>query len=587
MLGRTIQNYRLEEMLGEGGMGTVYKATDTLLQRQVAIKMLHQHLVRDEGFMARFYNEAILSAKLNHPNVATLYNFFQDKDDKIIIMELVEGITLEQMLRKQGPLPFETALRVMMQMLDGLQHAHTRNILHRDIKAGNIMITHEGTVKLMDFGIARLQGSSRLTRTDRVVGTLEYMAPELLNNQEPTVQSDLYACGVLLFEMLTGKTPFHSQTEPSLINQIINKKHPAVHESVSNLPKQIEQIIDRLLHKKADKRYNTALDLKNEFVKLVSPGPVLLQNAPKAEDKPKVMTMAAGRAQAIPLATRMAETFSKNSTSQIGHKIKEQLKTREAIILLAAILIAISIIGFWPATPKQQDLGRDGGIVNKDSLNPNNQQVVTLPADTLAPVNNPPNIQMQQVKEPEKEKDENYPPPPIITGESKKKISANEPVTIQKKEKKAEKKDPQKTEEKKEVEPEPEPEPEPEVKPVRKGELIDFRILLLMAELNQRVSSETSKAGQTVWFKTVEPVMVKGKTVIRSGAQIRGTIEKVISLKDAKRAGLWIKLEAVEAVDGQWIPVIFKLSDTSFKEVVFEKGHPVKRIRTAAGTVRA
>src|SRR6218665_3223890 len=162
MIGQKIQNYNVEELLGEGGMGTVYRATDTLLQRSVAIKILHPHLVRDTTFFERFRNEAILSAKLNHSNVAVLYNFLRDRNDNFMVMEFVDGMTLEKLLKQNGRLPLESVLKIMMQTLDGLHHAHEKGILHRDIKPANLMLTRDGIVKLMDFGIARMVGSQRL-----------------------------------------------------------------------------------------------------------------------------------------------------------------------------------------------------------------------------------------------------------------------------------------------------------------------------------------------------------------------------------------------------------------------------------------
>ncbi|RYD89268.1 MAG: serine/threonine protein kinase, partial [Sphingobacteriales bacterium] len=206
--GRLIQHYRIESLLGEGGMGTVYQATDTLLQRLVAVKMLHPHLVSQTSFMERFRNEALILARLNHPNIAVVYNFLQDNADYFMAMEYVEGDSLEALIRKAGALSPAVAAEVVRQGLEGMAHAHRKGVLHRDIKPANLMLTPEGTIKLMDFGIARVSGEQRLTQANRLVGTLEYMAPELIEGQEPSPASDLYAMGVLLYELLSGKLPF-------------------------------------------------------------------------------------------------------------------------------------------------------------------------------------------------------------------------------------------------------------------------------------------------------------------------------------------------------------------------------------------
>ncbi|MEZ4900904.1 MAG: serine/threonine-protein kinase [Spirosomataceae bacterium] len=300
MIGRIIQNYRIEELLGEGGMGTVYRATDTLLQRSVAIKMLHPHLLRDATFMERFKNEAVLSAQLNHPNVAVLYNLLSDRSDNLMVMEYVNGTTLDALVKKHGSLTVENAVKMVMQALDGLHHAHRKGILHRDIKPANLMLTQEGDVKLMDFGIARLVGSQRLTRADRVVGTLEYMAPELLDRIEPSVQSDLYAMGVLLYELLSGKMPFEATTDSTLINQILTKPPIALKSRISDLPKPLEAVLDKLFQKKPEKRYSTALELKQALAAIVPATPINTQ-------------LFGTKKSVIPL-TKLAEPATKNQS---------------------------------------------------------------------------------------------------------------------------------------------------------------------------------------------------------------------------------------------------------------------------------
>jgi serine/threonine protein kinase len=177
MLGRIIHTYRIEELLGEGGMGTVYRAVDTVLGRDVAIKALHPALLRQSAFLERFRSEARVLARLNHPNIAVLHNFIEAGDDLFMVMEYVEGLTLEALLRRRGKLRPEEAVPLIRQALEGLQHAHRRGILHRDLKPANLMLTPEGLVKVMDFGIAKVAGAQRLTQANHLVGTLEYLAP--------------------------------------------------------------------------------------------------------------------------------------------------------------------------------------------------------------------------------------------------------------------------------------------------------------------------------------------------------------------------------------------------------------------------
>ena len=262
MIGQVIHNYRIEKLLGEGGMGVVYKGLDMTLQRPVAIKLLHSHLTRDSVFFDRFKNEAILLAHLSHPNVTTLYNFFSEGDQNYMVMEYVEGMTLEDYIEKHGSQPVEFVLKTMSAAADGLAHAHERGVLHRDIKPSNIMISKNGTVKIMDFGIAKMKGSTSMTRVGSVIGTLEYIAPELLSGKVPSPQSDLYAMGVVIYELLSGKLPFEGPTEASLINSIINQKPKSIKSLNPEVPKSLENILENLLHKNPEKRLASADELK-------------------------------------------------------------------------------------------------------------------------------------------------------------------------------------------------------------------------------------------------------------------------------------------------------------------------------------
>ena len=178
MIGRTIGNYRIDGKLGEGGMGTVYHGIDVMLDRAVAIKVLRPELATKDAVVERFRTEAVNLAKLSHPNIATLYSLLSEGDELFMVLEFVRGETLDATMRRRGALPIEEALPAFCQVLDGIDHAHELGIVHRDLKPANIMVTDRGTLKVLDFGIARLFGSSRLTRAGNIVGTLEYMPPE-------------------------------------------------------------------------------------------------------------------------------------------------------------------------------------------------------------------------------------------------------------------------------------------------------------------------------------------------------------------------------------------------------------------------
>ena len=196
-------------MLGEGGIGQVHAARDTMLDREVAIKSLRPELMNDTSFVERFRSEANSLARLTHPNITTLYSLLPEGGNLYMITELVRGRTLEAILKEKGaPFSLPEALAIIGQAADGLSYAHSMGIVHRDIKPANMMVNDAGLVKIMDFGIARVQGSQRMTRAGSAFGTPEYMSPEQVKGQDVDARSDLYSLAIVLYEMLTGAVPF-------------------------------------------------------------------------------------------------------------------------------------------------------------------------------------------------------------------------------------------------------------------------------------------------------------------------------------------------------------------------------------------
>ena len=212
MIGRTIGGYRIESLLGQGGMGSVYRGTDLMLDRPVAVKALRADVAASPDHVERFRQEAKTLARLLDPHIATLYAMLREGDDLYMVMEFVEGETFEALLARERWLPVDRALDLFGQALKGLDHAHRRGIIHRDVKPANFMLTPGGTVKVMDFGIARLLGSARMTQTRHAIGTAEYMAPEQVRAREVDARTDVYSLGVLLYEMLTGRVPFEAES---------------------------------------------------------------------------------------------------------------------------------------------------------------------------------------------------------------------------------------------------------------------------------------------------------------------------------------------------------------------------------------
>jgi serine/threonine protein kinase len=257
MIGTQLSNYWIQAKLGEGGMGVVYQAVDLSLDRPVAIKMLPSELARDPGLVERFRAEAKALANLNHVNIATIYNFFSDNGKYVIVMEYLEGCDFEQVIRQRGRIPCEEAIRVFKQALMGIGFAHRRGIIHRDIKPGNIMLTHSGIVKVMDFGIAKALGRHRLTRTGTKMGTLAYMSPEQIRNDRVDARSDIYSLSATLYEMLSGRVPFLCTNEFDLMSAQLNAVPPSLRPHCPEVPIAVEKAVFRGLEKNPAARFQT------------------------------------------------------------------------------------------------------------------------------------------------------------------------------------------------------------------------------------------------------------------------------------------------------------------------------------------
>ena len=266
MIGERIHSYEINAHLGQGGMGNVYRATDTMLGREVALKMLHPQLTVQTQFLERFKKEARVLAQLLHPNIAVIYNFIEQGGNHFMVMEYVEGTSLDELLKKYHSLPAEFVVPVFIQALEGLQHAHRKNIFHRDVKPSNLMITSDGTLKLMDFGIAKVAGEQKMTQVNKIVGTIEFMAPELIEGKDASVASDIYSMGATLYELVSGKLPFESDTDFNLMQAILKKKAIAPDKLNDLVPKKLSDIILKAMDKNPAGRYPDARSFQQALI---------------------------------------------------------------------------------------------------------------------------------------------------------------------------------------------------------------------------------------------------------------------------------------------------------------------------------
>lgn len=272
MISATIGEYRILDRIGAGGMGEVYRAVHPKLGRKVAVKVL-SNVERHSDFGARFLNEARIQAGLHHPNIATLYDFLECDGRPCIVMEYVDGPTLAERVAATGAMPPDEAMRVFRGVVEAVRYIHGHGIIHRDIKSNNVKINSAGEVKLLDFGIARAGSASRFTATGKVIGTFEYLSPEQLKGGAADTRSDLWALGILLYEMVTGRTPFSAPTIGELYTRISKATYIPPSSLNPSAPREVEAIIARCLKKNPADRYQSAQELLNDAQRPMTAAP--------------------------------------------------------------------------------------------------------------------------------------------------------------------------------------------------------------------------------------------------------------------------------------------------------------------------
>src|SRR5579884_959727 len=277
MIGETIAHYEILEKLGEGGMGVVYKALDIRLQRFVALKFLPHEIVASPGRIERFEAEARAVSSLNHPNIATIHAMDEDDGRRFLVLEYLSGGTLRARMQAYSnrgeEFPSDEAIRIMAAVADGLSHAHRNGVVHRDLKPENIMFTGEGVSRITDFGLAKSAGGSEITTEGVTVGTVPYMPPEQAVRGETSPRGDLFALGVVLYEMLAGARPFAGQTDFSTLQAIVNDQPPRLRHVRPDVPAALDRIVHRLLEKDPERRMASAEELASELYALAGFAP--------------------------------------------------------------------------------------------------------------------------------------------------------------------------------------------------------------------------------------------------------------------------------------------------------------------------
>lgn len=573
MIGSVIQNYRIEELLGEGGMGTVYRAVDTVLGRDVALKVLHPHLLKQGQFLDRFKTEAQVLARLNHPNIAVLYNLVQQGEEFYMAMEYVEGQTLEALMHKHGVLPPALATPIVRQALEGLAHAHRKGVLHRDIKPANLMVTPDGVVKLMDFGIAKIAGGQKMTQVNRVVGTLEYLSPEQLQGQDPSQQSDLYAMGILLYELLTGKVPFQASTDYDLMKSIVQDKPTPIRKLDSTISKSLEASVSKALEKKPSNRYNDAHEF-NESLAAISPSQSVNLNLLTRKAPVPATRIVEKNAKNQPLETREQETVTPEKREK-SHKIgwlQVAFNKEYRILTICGIIAFFLVVGgiLWkPKTPETSDVTSD----TTQKVIPTTSQSIATNNPSIEPLTN----------NPQKEELKNN---PISTATTANPMPTTTTKQTKPKDAQPKQKDPQPVEEKPQKKPvdqpirqnpvenqEPTPTPPTPVTepPASKktGRQISVPTgLNLEIVLQENVSTDQLRAaGTRVSFKVKRAVSYNGEVVIAAGATAYGEITDMKGTGFMRKPFFEIRIRSVETIDGHRVA----LRNATFKEVATSK----------------
>ena len=332
--------YSIIRTLGEGGMANVYLAYDTILDRNVAVKVLRGDLASDEKFVRRFQREALSASNLYHPNIVQIYDFDQEDGQYYIVMEYVEGKTLKQLLKRRGSLTITEVIDIMSQLTDGMAHAHDSYIIHRDIKPQNIMILDNGMIKITDFGIAMALNSTQLTQTNSVMGSVHYLPPEQAAGRGSTIRSDIYSMGILMYEHLTGSVPYKGDNAVEIALKHLKEPLPSIREKLPELPQSIENIILKATAKNPQNRYKDAREMHQDIITAMDESRI---NEPKYVYPYKDNELE--KTRNLDEAIEIIKKEEKEKKEEMTKKEKEETKNeKKLLITLASIFTGLIVL---------------------------------------------------------------------------------------------------------------------------------------------------------------------------------------------------------------------------------------------------
>lgn len=346
------ERYEILRQIGEGGMANVYLAHDVILDRKVAIKILRGDLANDEKFVRRFQREALSASSLSHPNIVEMYDVGEDNGMYFIVMEYVEGKTLKQLLKRRGNLTLSEAIDIMLQLTDGIAHAHESYIIHRDLKPQNIMIEENGMIKITDFGIAMALNSTQLTQTNSVMGSVHYLPPEQASGKGSTVKSDIYSMGILFYELLTGSLPFKGENAVEIALKQMRDPLPSVKAQNPSIPQSIENIIMRATAKNPKNRYDNVKEMHEDLLTALDEDranePIYVYKYPEHD---------VDETKAIPIIKKRYNADEVATPEEVDDEDKESKKRKILIWILTGLLsiIILALLIVFVVIPKVTD----------------------------------------------------------------------------------------------------------------------------------------------------------------------------------------------------------------------------------------
>ncbi|MDR6225935.1 protein kinase domain-containing protein [Desmospora profundinema] len=357
--------YEIIQRVGGGGMAVVYLAIDQMLERRVAVKVMNDSLSHDQDFIRRFHREAKAAGSLSHPNVVNVYDVGREGDTHYMVMELIKGTSLMETIESRGFIPAEETAHIAIQILEGLGHAHENGIVHRDVKPHNIMATHDGRYKVMDFGVSRLARASTITQTGSVMGSVHYFSPEQAKGAETSSASDLYSLGVVLYEMVTGRLPFDSDEAIAIALKHLQQPVPDPRTIRPELPEPLCQVIFRAMEKDPQDRYQSAQEMIADLKAFLGGQPLGATSAPAAAGGVWERERDQGTGHQNPPEEWEQETVSRKTDPLMesrltGRKGKKRSGKKRWILAVAAALLLLAGISYGLLGDFQESAAEDG-----------------------------------------------------------------------------------------------------------------------------------------------------------------------------------------------------------------------------------